>query len=296
MDTWKDEELAKMREGGNKRMQTFFEKGGIPAGTSIKLKYNTTVAEVYRKQLTAIVRGEPWSEPDFAALRPLTQQELHDLQAEQEQQSVQTGKRMTPAERGSGSGGEKPWHQTSQGFGNASYQGGGGSGNSGSWGSWFASVSSAAEIALSKVNEKVSESVQKASESISQLSQQAQNEADSTTEEEGLSAALKNLKPTGNGKYQGVGYKDVQSHPPTKIHHPSPSPSMVAPKPPQPAAAAAESVVVSQWENDIVVVEEDHFTARATLDAPSTSTLQPSQDAAADGWDNTFDDDGDDGW
>ena len=49
MDSWTDNEIKAMREGGNQALNDFFDKYNVPRDTHIKRKYNTAAAELYRE-------------------------------------------------------------------------------------------------------------------------------------------------------------------------------------------------------------------------------------------------------
>jgi len=54
MDTWSPLQLAKMRAGGNSKCIEFFEQWGVSVKRSIKDKYHTKVAEVYRSKISTL--------------------------------------------------------------------------------------------------------------------------------------------------------------------------------------------------------------------------------------------------
>ena len=49
MDSWTDNEIKAMKEGGNQALNDFFDKYNVPRNTHIKRKYNTAAAELYRE-------------------------------------------------------------------------------------------------------------------------------------------------------------------------------------------------------------------------------------------------------
>lgn len=49
MDSWTDREIKAMREGGNQKLNDFFDKYNIPKELSISQKYNSAAAELYRE-------------------------------------------------------------------------------------------------------------------------------------------------------------------------------------------------------------------------------------------------------
>ena len=56
MDAWSPEQLKKMSEGGNAKMNTFFQQYGVAKATDIKEKYHHPVAEVRRAAAAAAAR------------------------------------------------------------------------------------------------------------------------------------------------------------------------------------------------------------------------------------------------
>lgn len=54
MDTWSPLQLAKMRSGGNSKCIEFFEQWGISMKKSIREKYDSKVAEVYRSKISTL--------------------------------------------------------------------------------------------------------------------------------------------------------------------------------------------------------------------------------------------------
>ncbi|XP_069941197.1 ADP-ribosylation factor GTPase-activating protein 1-like isoform X2 [Cherax quadricarinatus] len=62
MDKWKDNELEKMKVGGNKRAREFLEsQKDYDHHASLQQKYNTRAAALYRDKVAALSQGKPWS-------------------------------------------------------------------------------------------------------------------------------------------------------------------------------------------------------------------------------------------
>merc|ERR1712048_5215 len=61
MDEWSDKQLSLMKRGGNRRMQEFLDKYGVPHLPHIQ-KYKTKAARFYRKLLDAESEGLSVSE------------------------------------------------------------------------------------------------------------------------------------------------------------------------------------------------------------------------------------------
>lgn len=51
MDSWTEKEIKAMKVGGNKALCDFFSKHGMSSKTSIKKKYNSSAAALYREML-----------------------------------------------------------------------------------------------------------------------------------------------------------------------------------------------------------------------------------------------------
>lgn len=49
MDSWSEKEIQAMRVGGNQNLNDFFAKYNIPKNATIKQKYNSPAAELYRE-------------------------------------------------------------------------------------------------------------------------------------------------------------------------------------------------------------------------------------------------------
>eukprot|EP00043_Microstomoeca_roanoka_P025637 m.9297 g.9297 ORF g.9297 m.9297 type:complete len:320 (+) comp5702_c0_seq1:144-1103(+) len=62
MDKWKPEELEKMKLGGNKRLQEWFDTRGVSRSATMQEKYNTKAAALYRDMMDTLARGERWDE------------------------------------------------------------------------------------------------------------------------------------------------------------------------------------------------------------------------------------------
>ena len=63
MDSWKPEELNKMKAGGNGALNAFLKQYGVPKETDIATKYNTRAAEVYRDKIKTEASGGAWKAP-----------------------------------------------------------------------------------------------------------------------------------------------------------------------------------------------------------------------------------------
>lgn len=60
MDSWTDKQLSLMKEGGNQNCNDFLSKHGIDIqGASVKEKYDSPPAELYRQVLKARLEGRP---------------------------------------------------------------------------------------------------------------------------------------------------------------------------------------------------------------------------------------------
>lgn len=49
MDSWTEHEIKAMQVGGNKQMNDFLQEHGVPKNSSIKKKYNSRAAALYRE-------------------------------------------------------------------------------------------------------------------------------------------------------------------------------------------------------------------------------------------------------
>eukprot|EP00111_Clytia_hemisphaerica_P018773 TCONS_00055515-protein len=68
MDKWKDNELEKMKAGGNNKAKDFFtSQSEYNQGWSIQEKYNSRTAALYRDKITTESEGRPWSESTSSA-------------------------------------------------------------------------------------------------------------------------------------------------------------------------------------------------------------------------------------
>ncbi|OXG89719.1 ADP-ribosylation factor GTPase-activating protein 1 [Cryptococcus neoformans A2-102-5] len=65
MDKWSEDQLNKMKMGGNEKFKDFMEnygpEGGYTKGMGMQEKYNSWTAAQYREKLTAECAGQPWS-------------------------------------------------------------------------------------------------------------------------------------------------------------------------------------------------------------------------------------------
>ncbi|KAK8388881.1 hypothetical protein O3P69_020673 [Scylla paramamosain] len=71
MDKWKDNELEKMKVGGNRRAKEFLKsQPDYDHYAPLQQKYNTKAAALYRDKISAMAQGKPWSiESASAAVR-----------------------------------------------------------------------------------------------------------------------------------------------------------------------------------------------------------------------------------
>lgn len=62
MDKWKDNELEKMKVGGNRRAKEFLKsQSDYDHYAPLQQKYNTKAAALYRDKISAMAQGKPWS-------------------------------------------------------------------------------------------------------------------------------------------------------------------------------------------------------------------------------------------
>ncbi|KAF2365304.1 Arf GTPase activating protein [Trinorchestia longiramus] len=67
MDKWKEQELEKMKIGGNKKALEFLSaQNDYEHSASLQQKYNTRAAALYRDKLSCLSQGKTWS-PDSSA-------------------------------------------------------------------------------------------------------------------------------------------------------------------------------------------------------------------------------------
>lgn len=52
MDSWSEKEIKAMQVGGNKQLRDFFSSRGVSNKSSIKKKYNSSAAALYREMLS----------------------------------------------------------------------------------------------------------------------------------------------------------------------------------------------------------------------------------------------------
>ena len=57
MDSWSENQLAKMEAGGNARMRAFFKVQKFPAGLGHRAKYDNIAADQYREYVLAAAKG-----------------------------------------------------------------------------------------------------------------------------------------------------------------------------------------------------------------------------------------------
>lgn len=62
MDKWKDEEMERMKVGGNAALRAWFQsQPDVTPHMSLHEKYNTRAAALYRDRIATLARGQPWS-------------------------------------------------------------------------------------------------------------------------------------------------------------------------------------------------------------------------------------------
>ena len=63
MDKWKDTELEKMKVGGNRKAKEFFasQPDFDPDTMSLKQRYDSRAAALYRDKISTEAQGKPWS-------------------------------------------------------------------------------------------------------------------------------------------------------------------------------------------------------------------------------------------
>ncbi|CEJ00939.1 hypothetical protein RMCBS344292_14978 [Rhizopus microsporus] len=72
MDKWFDDQLKKMELGGNQKAKDFFSsQPDYSPNMSMKDKYHSHFAELYRSKLSAEAEGRPWT-PTLASKKPST--------------------------------------------------------------------------------------------------------------------------------------------------------------------------------------------------------------------------------
>lgn len=59
MDSWTDQQLAMMKNGGNDKLNTYLAQRGIDRRTPIKQKYESDAAQLYKLVLKARIEGKP---------------------------------------------------------------------------------------------------------------------------------------------------------------------------------------------------------------------------------------------
>jgi len=63
MDVWSDDQLNKMKAGGNSVCSKFFQKYGFNKNMSIRQKYDSKLGEIWRDRISKMAKGEKWVEP-----------------------------------------------------------------------------------------------------------------------------------------------------------------------------------------------------------------------------------------
>ncbi|KYQ93843.1 putative alpha-amylase [Tieghemostelium lacteum] len=64
MDQWSDKQLEMMIAGGNNNCKEFFKKHGVPEDATIKNKYSTRGAALYKDKISAMAESKVWKEPE----------------------------------------------------------------------------------------------------------------------------------------------------------------------------------------------------------------------------------------
>ena len=59
MDSWTEDQVQKMKHGGNQRCKDFLRRHGVDLSSAIKDKYDTPAAHLYQQVIKARVAGEP---------------------------------------------------------------------------------------------------------------------------------------------------------------------------------------------------------------------------------------------
>ncbi|KAJ3071470.1 Zn finger-containing GTPase- Activating Protein for ARF [Podochytrium sp. JEL0797] len=104
MDKWSEDQKKRMRLGGNQKALEFFRAcPGWREGLSIKEKYSSDFAKLYKEKLSAECEGRPWSMPDAAEMA--RQAEQTQRQQQQQQQQRQSSMGSTGYQQMGGSGG-----------------------------------------------------------------------------------------------------------------------------------------------------------------------------------------------
>ena len=97
MDEWKPKEIKKMQLGGNRKMNSVFQKYGVAKETPITQKYHTRAAEIYREMMNAAAEGRKYTPPSPA-----------EVQAQQPRPQP-AARTLASAAKQSGGGGLDSW-------------------------------------------------------------------------------------------------------------------------------------------------------------------------------------------
>ena len=165
MDSWTDKQIRAMRAGGNKKMNDFLEKHGVPKmkASQIREKYDNDVAEHYRDIIEAARDGNPAPTgpvPTYKAaggssgsggddFEGLTAEERYERHKRLEAEAHERMRAKFGKSGGLGSG------SFGAGIGSdPNYRPGGGNNNnnSGAAGDWFSKAAKATSQWSSKVN------------------------------------------------------------------------------------------------------------------------------------------------
>jgi len=160
MDGWYPKQIAKMKNGGNRRLREFLKKQGFPSGISIKDKYHQKALELYRENLSAVCAG---SAP--RAIPVVGYQKPERVVREKKPDNPFTGVSSNNSSgRGSGGGGYS-------GMGGGGGYGGMGSGGGGGGGSddWWSGMASVLDSTLKETTKIVGKTAAVVGEQTSQL-------------------------------------------------------------------------------------------------------------------------------
>eukprot|EP01099_Mayorella_cantabrigiensis_P000366 TRINITY_DN1170_c0_g1_i1.p1 TRINITY_DN1170_c0_g1~~TRINITY_DN1170_c0_g1_i1.p1 ORF type:complete len:591 (+),score=140.85 TRINITY_DN1170_c0_g1_i1:79-1851(+) len=63
MDSWSEKQMNNMKVGGNRNCKDFFRAHKIPANATIKERYSSHAAEIYKQKIKALSEGQTWVPP-----------------------------------------------------------------------------------------------------------------------------------------------------------------------------------------------------------------------------------------
>mmetsp|Transcript_11257 Transcript_11257/g.27696 ORF Transcript_11257/g.27696 Transcript_11257/m.27696 type:complete len:501 (-) Transcript_11257:404-1906(-) len=164
MDGWYPKQIAKMKNGGNRRLKEFLKQQKIPEGISIRDKYHQKALEAYRENLAAVCGGQAPRAIPYIGYTKSTESARTVEKAE----NPFTGARSSSGSRaGSRVNSDGYGGMGSNGYGGMGSQPQGGSGN------WWEDMSSVLNSTLQetgKIAGKMgSELAQRSKEGISQI-------------------------------------------------------------------------------------------------------------------------------